>query len=147
MFLFTYFSNSVLDDLAVSIDWRATSSSPPILFIEAPSLLHEISQCTLEIKKSAKKMLETVYFFQRLLKFWYCLSIVVRYKYNSQNHQNWKNNLLSSCKINLSKFLTLFYFKISNTTVWIVYYIIYLVFSNWPRIRQWGIQDVTCKSL
>ena len=69
MFLFTYFSNSVLDDLALSIDWRATSSSPPILFIEAPSLLHEISQCTLEIKKSAKKMLETVYFFQRLLKF------------------------------------------------------------------------------
>ena len=69
MFLFTYFSNSVLDDLALSIDWRATSSSPPILFIEAPSLLHEISQCALEIKKSAKKMLETVYFFQRLLKF------------------------------------------------------------------------------
>ena len=55
MFLFTYFSNSVLDDLALSIDWRATSSSPPILFIEAPSLLHEISQCTLEIKKSQTK--------------------------------------------------------------------------------------------
>ena len=63
------------------------------VFNEAPSLLHEISQCALEIKKSAKKMLETVYFFKRLLKFWYCLSIVVRYKYNSQNHNNWKNSI------------------------------------------------------
>ena len=68
MFLFTYFSNSVLDDLALSIDWRATSSSPPILFIEAPSLLHEISQCTLEIKKSAKKNVGNCLFFSKAIK-------------------------------------------------------------------------------